>query len=127
MQVAEEEPGTEAIAMVRTSDSRLVREKEAMHLAYLTGWLGLEQIDDGTITGLAALLDIPDQAVRDGVAGALGGLGRRAKASAGPKLQQLLAEVDCQSANADSAEIIRRALGRMGIKTIPKSCATDRN
>lgn len=117
----------EDIAKIRTSDSPVVREKAAMRVRYLIFWLGPEQIGDGTMTELVSLLDIPDQAVCDGVTGALGGLGRRAKANAAPKLQTLLAEVDCRKENMDSAQVIRESLDRMGVKVPPKKCAMDRN
>ena len=100
----------------------VVREKAAMHVAYLMFWLRSEQIDDGTVTDLVSLLDIPDQAVRDGVAGALGKLGHRAKSSAAPKLQTLLAEVDCRKVNLDSAELIRETLVGMGVKAPQRKC-----
>jgi HEAT repeat protein len=116
---------TDAIEKVRTSESSVAREKAAMLLDYLMFWLGPEQIDDGTVTALIALLDIPDQAVRDGVAEALGLLGRRARANAAPKLQELLVEVDCRAVTAGSAEVIRDALDRMRAKAPPANCTTD--
>ena len=88
------------------------------------GWLGPQQIDDGSVSALVSLLDVPDQAVRDGVAGALGGLGNRVQSSAAPKLKKLLAEVDCRRANQGSAVVIREALERMGVKAPPEKCAT---
>jgi HEAT repeat protein len=114
----------DAIAKVRTSESPVDREKAAMDLGYSMLWLTQEQTDDAIVTDLISLLDIPDQAVRDGVAGALGTLGRGAKASVA-KLQALLAEVDCRGANAGSAEVIREALDRMGATAPPAHCATD--
>jgi len=114
----------DAIAKVRTSESPVDREKAAMDLGYSMLWLTQEQTDDAIVTDLISLLDTPDQAVRDGVAGALGTLGRGAKASVA-KLQALLAEVDCRGANAGSAEVIREALDRMGATAPPAHCATD--
>jgi hypothetical protein len=111
-----------SIAQVRMGEPAVVREKAAMHVAYLMFWLRSEQIDDGTVTDLVSLLDIPDQAVRDGVAGALGKLGHRAKSSAAPKLQTLLAEVDCRKVNLDSAELIRETLVGMGVKAPQRKC-----
>jgi len=98
-----------------------------MLLVYLMLWLSPEQIEDGTVTDLISLLNIPDQAVRDGVAGALGVLRRRAKPNAAPKLQELLTEVDCRAATAGSAEIIREALDKMRSKAPPPNCLTARN
>jgi hypothetical protein len=59
------------------------------------------------------------------VAEALGVLGRRAKANAAPKLQELLVEVDCRAVTAGSAEVIRDALDRMRAKAPPANCTTD--
>jgi HEAT repeat protein len=115
----------EDIAKVRTSDSALAREKAAMHLGYSISWLGPEQIEDGTVTELVSLLDIPDQAVRDGVATALGDFGQRARVKAAPKLRELLVPVDCRKENQDSSVVIREALERLGAKAAPAKCATD--
>lgn len=115
----------EAISTVRVTDSAVNRGKAAFRVRYLMSWLGPEQIDDGTIADLVSLLDIPDQAVRDAVAGALGEVRDRAKESAGPKLQELLAEVDCRSANQGSAEVIREALSRIGVKASRQKCGMN--
>lgn len=48
------------------------------------------------------LLDIPDDSVREGVAAALGNVGRRADVAI-PKLKELLPELDCRI-------VVRRAL-----------------
>ena len=114
---------TETIPKVRTSESSVMREKAAVHLRYLIGWLGPDQIGDGTITDLVSLLDIPDQPVRDEVAGALGDFGYRAKAKAAPKLQDLLATLDCRSANEGSSVVIHEALDRMGAKIPHANCS----
>ena len=81
-----------------------------------------KQVDDKTIADLVSLLDIPEEPVRDGVTAAIGNLGGRAKVAV-PKLQEILAAVDCHEATAVSASNIRIALSQMHVKTPPPRCA----
>lgn len=110
------------IAKVRTSDSPVIRAKAAIHLNYLTFWLPSIQLDDKTVADLVSLLDVREEPVREGVTAAIGNLGGRAKVAV-PKLQELLAEVDCHEASAVSASNIRIALSQMHVKTPRPRCA----
>jgi hypothetical protein len=105
----------EAVAKVRSGDSRTTRTEAAEHLAELTHRVRPNSVDDKTIADMVSLLDIPDDSVRGWTAAALGHLGRRAKVAA-PKLLALLAEVDCLEGDLTSAASIRPALERMGVK-----------
>ncbi len=82
----------QTISKVRAGESSVARAKAAMHLAYLTHFIDGREIDDKTIADLVSLLDIPDEPVREGVAGSLGNLGRRARVAA-PRHEKLFQEV----------------------------------
>lgn len=68
-----------------------------------------------------SLLDIPDDSVREGVAAALGNVGRRADVAI-PKLKELLPELVCRKESSDLAQVAPAALGRMGEKEPPAKC-----
>jgi hypothetical protein len=63
-------------------------------------------------------MDSSDDSVRYWVARCLGNFGPRARMAA-PKLEQVLAEVDCLQGSKTSASGIRFALGEMGITPPP--------
>jgi len=114
----------DAIANVRSGDSRMTRTEAAEHLAELTRRVKPNSVDDKTVADMVSLLDIPDDSVRGWTAAALGHLGRRAKAAA-PKLLALLAIVDCLEGDLTSAASIRPALERMGVKPPPAPSYND--
>jgi hypothetical protein len=110
----------ETIAKVRTSKTSSTRTDAAEHLFELTR-TGHHRVDDKTVADIASLLDVGDDSVRYWVARSLGNFGQRAKVFA-PKLQGLLAEVDCLEGSKTSASGIRFALGQMGITPPPPKC-----
>jgi len=111
---------TETIAKARTGETPVARAKAAVHIAYLTFWLG-QAIDDRNIADMVSLLDVPDEPVREKVAGCLGFIGPRARAAI-PKLKGLLPGIDCRRATSDLAQVVRASLGKMGVKTPPENC-----
>ena len=113
---------TQTIAKVRTGEPSMSRTEAAEHLAELTRKIDTKKVDDRTIADLVSLLDTPDDSVRYWVARCLGNLGLRAK-TAIPKLQRLLAEVDCFQGSKTSASGIRFALTQMGATPSPATCA----
>lgn len=115
----------DTVAKVRSSESPVARARAAIHLNYLTGWLGRKDVDDEAIAGLLSLLDIPDEPVRIGVTAALGNVGPRAR-KAIPKLKELAAEVGCRPSSTASAENIRYALSQMGVKPLAPNCNNTR-
>src|SRR5258706_9922519 len=82
---------TETVAKVRTGATSAARTEAAEHLAELTRGIDPNQIDDGTISELVSLLDVPEDSVRYWVARCLGNLGPRARIAV-PKLQKILTE-----------------------------------
>ena len=113
---------TQTIAKVRTGGSPTSRTEAAEHLADLTRKIDAKKVDDRTVADLVSLLDTPDDGVRYWVARCLGNLGLRAK-TAIPKLQGLLADVDCLQGSKTSASGIRFALTQMGATPSPATCA----
>jgi HEAT repeat protein len=111
------------ISKVLTGKNLTVRTKAAEHLFEITRGTG-RKIDDKTITELASLMDSSDDSVRYWVARCLGNFGPRARMAA-PKLEQVLAEVDCLQGSKTSASGIRFALGEMGITPPPAKCGTE--
>lgn len=117
---------TETIAKVRTGGPpSMDRTNAAERLADLTRKIDPKKVDDRTLADLVSLLDISDDSVRYWVARCLGNLGPRAKIAI-PKLQELLAEVDCLQGSKTSASGIRFALSRMGITPPSPTCGTTR-
>jgi len=114
---------TETIAKVRTGKTSATRRDAAEHLFELTRAADCEA-NDKTITELASLMELPDDSVRYWVARSLGNFGQRAKIAA-PKLQKVLAEVDCLEGSKTSASGIRFALSQMGITPPPAKCGTQ--
>jgi hypothetical protein len=93
-----------------------------MHLADMTRGENSKKVDNRTITEIASLLDTQEDSVRAWIAACLGHFGRRARFAA-PKLEAILAEVDCSYADMTSAASIRPALRRMGIKPPERKCS----
>lgn len=116
---------TITIAKVQTSGPSMARTEAAQHLAELTRRVDPKKVDDKTIGDLVSLLDTSEDSVRYWVATCLGYLGPRARIAI-PKLQEILAEVDCLRASKTSAGAIRLALSRMGVKPPPLKCGTPR-
>lgn len=112
----------ETVAKVRTGATSAARTEAAERLAELTRGISPNQIDDGTLSELVSLLEVPENSVRYWVARCLGNLGPRARIAV-PKLQNILTEVDCLKGSKTSASGIRFALGRMGVKPPPPTCA----
>ena len=113
---------TRAIATVRTGGSSKNRTDAAERIAELTRKINAKEIDDGIIADLVSRLDTSDDPVRYWVARCLGNLGPRARVAI-PKLQRLLAEVDCLQGSKTSASGIRFALTQMGVTPSPTKCA----
>jgi PBS lyase HEAT-like repeat len=113
---------TQTMAKVRTGEPSMNRTEAAEHLAELTRKIDAKKVDDRTIADLVSLLDTSDDSVRYWVARCLGNLGPRGK-TAIPKLQRLLAEVDCLQGSKTSASGIRFALTQMGVTPSPTACA----
>lgn len=112
---------SETVSRVKTGETPDVRRKAAEHLAELTQSKDSKKIDDETIDNITSLLDTNEDSVRYWVARCLGNLGPRAKRAA-PKLQALLAEVDCLPGSKTSASGIRFALAKMGITPVLPNC-----
>jgi hypothetical protein len=106
------------IVTIRTGKTVHIRGVAAEKLAFITAKIKPSEVDDKTFADLVSLMDSPDDAVRAGVAGALGFLGVRAKPAA-PKLLELLPKADCLDGTITSADSIRLALKRMGVTPPP--------
>lgn len=108
----------QTVRTVKSAESLVEQIKAAQHLAELTKGVAPSSVDSATISDIASLLDMPEDAVRGWVAAALGHLGHRAKVAA-PKLLALLPEADCMQGDLTSAASIRPALKRMGVEPPP--------
>jgi HEAT repeat protein len=106
------------VVTIRTGKSPNIRGVAAEQLALITAKIKSSEVDDKTFADLVSLLDSSDDAVRMGVAGALGFLGARAKPAV-PKLLELLPKVDCLDGSITSADSIRLALKRIGVTPPP--------
>ena len=113
------------VAKVRTSKSEQEQAEAAKHVFELTKGERGGKFDDKTIMGLASLLDTTNDTVRYWVARSIGNFGERARMAA-PKLEQVLAEVDCMEGSKTSASGIRFALSQMGIEVPEPDCDTDK-
>ncbi len=102
------------------------RTNVAEHLVEITRKIDPKKVGDATLTSLASLLNIPDDAVRARVAASLGNLGPRAKPAA-PALLHVLGEVDCRQADLTLAVAIRHALTRIGVTPPPRNCGGKGN
>jgi hypothetical protein len=107
------------IAKVRSGQTRDARTDEASHLADLVKKLSKKEISEPLVVEITSLLDCPDDSVQYYVAMALGNIGRPAK-SAIPRLEKMLPAADCMDGVATSANGIRYALERMGVKPPPR-------
>src|SRR5882762_7075117 len=114
---------TETISKVRMGEAPGVRRRAAEHLFELPRGTNSKKVGDETIANIASLLDGDDDSVRYWVARCLGNFGPRAKTSE-PKLQAVLAKVDCLQGSKTSASGIRFALAKMGITPSPPKCGT---
>ena len=112
-----------AIAQVRMGGSPKARTDAAECLAQLTHGIDPTKVDDKTLGDLVSLLDVSDDSVRYWVARSLGNLGPRAKMAA-PRLQAILADVDCLPGSKTSASGIRFALSQIGVTPPPPRCGT---
>ena len=111
----------DTIAQVRGGSSVNARTDAAMKLAEMTRGRNSKRVDTETIRGIASLLDTPEDSVRAGVAACLGHFGRRARFTA-PRLEAILAEVDCTFVDLSSASSIRPALRKIGVKPPDPNC-----
>jgi hypothetical protein len=112
---------TDTIAQVRSAESVDARTDAAEHLAEMTRGANSKKVDDRTIAEIASLLNTQEDSVRAGVAACLGNFGSRARFTA-PKLEAILAEVDCLPFDLTSAASIRPTLRKMGIKPPERKC-----
>jgi hypothetical protein len=112
---------SDTISLVRSGESINARTDAAMHLAEMTRGKNSKKVDDKTIATIASLLDTPEDSVRAEVAACLGHFGSRARFTA-PKLEAILAEMDCVQGDLSSAASIRPALRRMGITPPERKC-----
>lgn len=104
-----------AVSQVRAEKTVDARTAAAEHLANLARKLGSKEVTVKLVNDLTSLLDSPDDSVRYWIAVALGNLGPAAKAAA-PKLKEMLTKADCIDGAITSANGIRYALIKMGIK-----------
>jgi hypothetical protein len=112
---------TATASKVRTGETTEERMRAAKHLFELTKGKRPKELDDKTIMSLASLLDGADDPVRYWVARCIGNFGRRARIAA-PRLEQVLAEVECLVGSKTSASGIEFALSQMGIKPPDSKC-----
>ena len=116
---------SETMAKIRNGETSNSRTDAAEHLATLTRGINPDTVDDAILTEMVSLLDTQEDSVRAWVAASLGHLGRRAKVAV-PRLQKLLAEVDCLRGSLTSAPFIRVALKRIGVvPPPPPKCGWD--
>jgi hypothetical protein len=108
----------ETMAKVRSDKTAEARMEAAERLASLTQKISREEVTEALVTDITSLLDSPDDSVRYWVATALGNLGPAARAAV-PKLQEMLPKADCINGAITSANGIRYALIKMGIKPPP--------
>jgi hypothetical protein len=106
------------IDKVRSGETREGRTDAAEHLASLVQNLSNKQIAEIPVAEITSLLNSSDDSVRYWVATALGNIGPAAK-SAVPELEKLLPQADCVNGVITSADGIRYALTRMGVKPAP--------
>jgi HEAT repeat protein len=106
------------MAEVESGKTVNARTDAAEHLASLTQKISKEEVTETLVSDLTSLLAPPDDSVRFWIASALGNIGPAAKAAV-PKLEKLLSEVDCLNGTITSADAIRRALTKMGVKPPP--------
>lgn len=116
---------TETIEKVRKGATPATRTEAAEHLAELTREIVPDQVDDASLVMLVSLLDSSEDSVRYWIARCLGNLGSRAKIAI-PKLQKILAEVDCLRGSKTSASGIRFALAQMGVTPPPPKCGNTK-
>jgi hypothetical protein len=109
----------DAIEKVRNGQTSNIRCDAAEHLAVLTHDISPKEINNRTIAEIISLLDLPD--ARFWVAISLGNLKSRAKIAT-PRLMQLLVEEDCKYEAVSTADGIRIALTRIGVKPPPPNC-----
>jgi HEAT repeat protein len=107
-----------AMAKAQSAKTLDARTEAAAHLASLTREISSKEVTETLVTDLTSLLDSPDDSVRYWVATALGNLGPIAKAAV-PKLEEMLPKSDCINGVITSANGIRYALIKMGIKPPP--------
>lgn len=112
---------TETIAKVSSGETSTLRTEAAERLFQLTRDKELAKVDNKSIADLVSLLERPDESVRYWVARCLGNFGSRARIAI-PKLEELLAEVDCLPGSKTSASGIRLALSQIGATPPPPNC-----
>lgn len=111
---------SQIIERIRTADTAMARTEAAEQLADATHDADTKQVDDRTIADVVSLLDSNEDSVRYWVAASLGNFGTRARFAA-PRLERLLAEIDCSRGGKTSAGGIRYALKKMGVTPPPAS------
>ena len=112
---------TETMAKVKRGETLMVQRDAAEHLAELTRKIDPKKVNDKALADLVSLLDMPDEPTRFWVAASLGNLGPRARIAI-PRLRKILKEVDCLPGAVTSADAIRHALTRIGVRPPPSNC-----
>jgi hypothetical protein len=105
---------------VLSSNSSIIQAKAAMNLAYLTA-LRPKGIDSAITVDLIPLLDIPNEAVREGIAMSLGNFGPLAQ-SAGKRLENLLWVAKCGHARPEYVGTIEKSLSQIGVTPHLPAC-----
>jgi hypothetical protein len=108
------------IEEIQTGKTVKARTDAAEHLAEVTHDTN-HSFSHETVAEITALMDSPDDSVRYWVARCLGNIGPSAS-SAAPKLEDVLARVDCLQGEKTSASGIRFALEAMGIEPPATQC-----
>ncbi|MGH2509585.1 MAG: hypothetical protein ACRDHZ_19585 [Ktedonobacteraceae bacterium] len=110
----------EAIMQVATmKDQVFYQSDKGPHLANLTKKVDPKKVDIRTLRDLESLLDSDNDLTRYWGAVAIGNLGPHAKVAV-PKLLKTLSKVDCLNGVITSADGIRYALKRIGVKPPPQ-------
>ncbi len=109
-----------AVSKVRSGRTVDSRTDAAEHLESLTKKIRSEDVTDTLVKELISLLDSPDDSVRYWVALSLGDLGPAATAAI-PKLEKMLPDAECIYGVITSADGIRYALFKMGVRLPPRA------
>lgn len=107
------------VAKVQSGKTVDARTDATEHLENLTRNISGREVTAKLVTDLISLLQPPDDSVRFYVVATLGNIGPNAKAAV-PKLKKMLPKADCVNGVITTADAIRYALVRMGVKPAPQ-------